>query len=260
LQDLRRKYGPDEDGVFATWERLARDVEDPEARDRRVAAWKGRVREISDRLAHAGADLTRRREVASKKLCGRVEKSLAELGMKGTRFAIDVRPRSTGTEFVHGSTRGLVGASGFDGVEFRLSANRGEEMRPLKAVASGGEISRVMLALKAVLEQTRGTATMVFDEVDAGVGGRVASKVAALLASLAEGRQVLCITHLAAIASRASVHWCVRKQEQDGRTISDVTAVTGEERVLEIARMLGGEATKGIAVDHARELLREGTP
>ena len=258
LQDLLKKYGPDEDAMFATWERVASEVEDPASRERRVAASRQRVQEISDRLARSGSQLTRARRAAAKKLCARVESLLGDLGMPGTRFAIHVGPRTTGVSFADESGERFVGASGFDTVEFRLTANRGEESLPLKAVASGGEISRVMLALKAALEQTRGTATMVFDEIDAGVGGRVAAQVASVLASLASGRQVVCITHLAAIASRATAHWCVSKHEEDGRTVSEVEPVTGEARVREIARMLGGDSDRGVAVEHARELLREG--
>ena len=115
----------------------------------------------------------------------------------------------------------------------------------------------MMLAMKSTLGATRGTATMVFDEIDIGVGGLIAARIGGAMASLAGDRQVICITHLAAIASRADAHLRVRKREADGRTVSDVEPVSGEDRVREVARMLGGGAEEGVAVDHARELLGE---
>ena len=160
------------------------------------------------------------------------------------------RPRpsaATRLLFISGYSRAALhaGATGLDAVELFLAPNRGEKMDKLSVIASGGEISRVMLALKSVLGSKRGTATMLFDEIDMGVGGRVASKVASVLAALAEDRQVICITHLAAIASRAQLHLKVEKREEDGRTVSQVEPIIEEQRVAEIARMLGGESGEG---------------
>jgi DNA repair protein RecN (Recombination protein N) len=185
-----------------------------------------------------------------------VEAALAEVGMAGTGFDVRVGPRREGAAIRGEAAAPRAGRRGLDLVEFLLAPNRGEEWRELRAIASGGEISRVMLALKSVLGETRGTATMAFDEIDRGVGGRVATKVADLLAAIAESRQVICITHLPAIASRAAVHLRVAKHEEKGRTVSTVEPVEGEERVLEIARMLGGDGAEGVAREHARELLR----
>ena len=149
-----------------------------------------------------------------------------------------------------------VTARGLDRAELRLAANPGDEPRALARVASGGELSRTMLALHAVLA-AEGVATMVFDEVDAGVGGRAAAVVADKLAAAARGRQVLCVTHLAPIAARADHHVRVAKAVRGGRTRVTTAALVGDERVTEVARMLGGEATRE-AVRHARELLSRG--
>jgi DNA repair protein RecN (Recombination protein N) len=256
LQDLVRKYGPEEADLFAFWEKLRTEAADPEARRRRLDALEAQVGEMSDRLSRSGTALSRKRKSAARALREAVESALANLGMQGTGFEARIDRRRNGVAFRGEASPERAGPRGVDEVELQLSPNRGEERRPLRAIASGGEISRVMLALKSILGETRGTATMVFDEIDRGVGGLLASKVADVLASIAQSRQVICITHLAAIASRASVHLRVEKREEAGRTVSTVEPVVGEDRVREVARMLGGDREQGVAVEHARELLR----
>jgi DNA repair protein RecN (Recombination protein N) len=148
-----------------------------------------------------------------------------------------------------------MSARGVDRVEFRLSTNPGEDIKPLARVASGGELSRTMLALKAVLAKADRVPTMIFDEVDAGIGGSVATAVAHALAAAAEGRQVLCVTHLAPIAALAHHHLRVAKSVRAGRTRVATMPLTGNERVGEVARMLGGDAASSTALGHARTLL-----
>jgi DNA repair protein RecN (Recombination protein N) len=143
-------------------------------------------------------------------------------------------------------------------VEFRFTANPGEPARPLARIASGGELARTMLALQVVLSGYERAPTMVFDEVDAGIGGRAASVVGEKLAAVGAGRQVLCVTHLAPIAALAHQHVRVTKSVRAGRTRAGAEVVTGEARVAEVARMLGGDAS-GAALDHARALLRAGS-
>ncbi|MGQ0720866.1 MAG: DNA repair protein RecN [Candidatus Eiseniibacteriota bacterium] len=255
LQGLLRRWGPDEDALFAAWERLRVEGGDPEAYERLLAE---KERELAARgadTAELGARLSRDRRRGAGRLRKAMEAALADLGMDGTKFEARVAPRDQGVALTEGGAE-RAAATGLDAVEYLLAANRGETMRALREVASGGEVSRVMLALQSVLGERRGTSTMVFDEIDAGVGGRVAARVAERLASLGERRQVLCITHLAQVASRAHAHLAVRKEESGGRTVSLVEPVEGEARVREIARMLGGSEA-GAAVEHARELLRE---
>jgi DNA repair protein RecN (Recombination protein N) len=148
-----------------------------------------------------------------------------------------------------------MGPRGVDRVELRLSTNPGEEVKPLARVASGGELSRTMLALKSVLARADRMPILIFDEVDAGIGGRVASVVAQTLAATADGRQVLCVTHLAPIAALAEHHLHVAKTVRAGRTRVAVAALAGDDRVEEIARMLGGPTTTAAAREHARDLL-----
>ena len=252
--DLLHKYGPTEEDLQSFRAGLREQAEDPEQRRERLEALQERVSGMSDRLATSGADLREARKAAATRLETEVETCLSDLGMEGTRFRVVMEGRETGHEISPGT---MAGRTGLDVVEFRIAPNPGEELRELRAIASGGEISRVMLALKSVMGGVRGTSTSVFDEIDNGVGGRVASRVAAVLASIADERQVICITHLASIASSAAYHLRVSKEERGGRTVSHVEPVEGETRVREVARMLGGEPEEGIAVDHARELLKE---
>jgi len=148
-----------------------------------------------------------------------------------------------------------VGPRGADRVELRLSTNPGEDVKPLARVASGGELSRTMLALTSVLARADRVPTLIFDEVDAGIGGRVASVVGQALAAAAQGRQVLCVTHLAPIAALAQHHLRVSKSVRAGRTRAAVTTLTPGEQVEEIARMLGGPSVTAAAREHARDLL-----
>jgi DNA repair protein RecN (Recombination protein N) len=153
--------------------------------------------------------------------------------------------------------RPVIGTYGADNVEFLLSANRGEPPKPLKAVASGGELSRVMLAIKTVLSESDTVPTMIFDEVDTGIGGEVARSVGEHLHVLSTRKQVFCITHLASIAVFADNHLQVDKNTVDGRTVTVVHHVDGEKRVREIARMLAGDREGAASLDHAARLLEE---
>jgi DNA repair protein RecN (Recombination protein N) len=147
---------------------------------------------------------------------------------------------------------------GAEGVELRVALNRGFEPRPLAQVASGGELSRVMLAIKTILARLDAVPTLIFDEVDAGIGGRVALQVGEKMRGIADSHQVFAITHLPQIASRAHTHLHVEKGEMDGRVATQVRRLDGDARVLEIARMLGGDSESRVSLDHARELLERG--
>jgi DNA repair protein RecN (Recombination protein N) len=145
--------------------------------------------------------------------------------------------------------------AGFDRVSFMFTANAGESPMPVHKVASGGELSRLMLAIKSFMKSADPVPTLIFDEIDAGIGGKAGQAVADKLYSLGKTHQVLCVTHLASIAAAADHHFLVSKHEKDGRTFASVRLLTEDERVPEIARMLSG-ADRGISLDHARELLR----
>jgi DNA repair protein RecN (Recombination protein N) len=229
------------DEAAAALDRLQRHEELLAAQERALA-------EVWSELSAAAARLSERRSASARKLGAEAQREIRTLGMERAIFEVTVERAAPEA----------VGARGLDRVELRLAANPGDEARALARVASGGELSRTMLALHTVLAAD-GVATMVFDEVDAGVGGRAAAVVADKLAAAARGRQVLCVTHLAPIAARAHRHLRVAKTVRAGRTRVTTVALDGDERVAEVARMLGGQATSE-ALRHARELLGRGKP
>jgi DNA repair protein RecN (Recombination protein N) len=245
LTRLRRKYGDTEAAMLAFRDEVAAEL-DRLARHEEILAEQERLlAELQAELAEVAGALSDRRRAAGERLAPQAERELRALGMERAVFRIALEC----------SVLGDVSPRGLDRAEFRLSTNPGEELRPLARVASGGELSRTMLALKTVLARADRVPTMVFDEVDAGIGGRVAAVVAQKLAAAAEGRQVLCVTHLAPIAARAHRHVQVAKSVRGGRTRVAADLLTGTARVEEIARMLGGERVTDTARGHARELL-----
>jgi DNA repair protein RecN (Recombination protein N) len=245
LVRLKRKYGDTESTMLAFRDEASAELERLGRHEEILAEQERMLGELHAELTEAAVDLSDRRRAAAERLAGEAEHELRQLGMDRARFAIAVEPAPL-TD---------VGPRGLDRVEFCLSANPGEEVRPLARVASGGELSRTMLALKAVLSRADRVPTMIFDEVDSGIGGRVAAVVAQKLAKAAEGRQVLCVTHLAPIAARAGHHVRVSKAVRAGRTRVSAVVLEGEARVEEVARMVAGERVTDAARGHARELL-----
>jgi DNA repair protein RecN (Recombination protein N) len=243
LARLKRKYGESEEAMLRFRDEAARDLERLERHEEVMAEQERVLGELEAELAAAAAALSVRRRSAATRLAGQVERAMRALGMERAMFEVGLDPLPE------------IGARGADRAELRLSTNPGEEVKALARVASGGELSRTMLALKSVLAQADRMPTLVFDEVDAGIGGRVASVVAHTLAEAAEGRQVLCVTHLAPIAAAAAHHLRVSKSVRGGRTRVAVGPLAGDGRVEEIARMLGGATTTTAAREHARDLL-----
>ena len=217
----------------------------------------GLERELADRAAEYGtkaAELGTARRAAASRLTRDVRVALADLGMPDARLEVAVRDRELPPGEALGDSRLVPGPTGGQTVEFLWGANAGEAVAPLAKAASGGELSRLLLALHALRAETVDVPTFVFDEVDAGVGGRAAAQVAARLHLLGRRRQVLCVTHLAVVAAAADHHFVVDKRVDGGRTVAVVRQVEGEERVAELARMLDGAAT-ATSLGHARELL-----
>jgi DNA repair protein RecN (Recombination protein N) len=243
LTRLKRKYGDGEETMLRFRDEAARELERLEHHEELVAAQERVLAELQAELTAAAAVLSERRRAAGSRLATQVERALRSLGMERADFAVALEPTAE------------VGPRGADRVELRLSTNPGEEVRALSRVASGGELSRTMLAVKSVLARSDRVPTLIFDEVDAGIGGRVASVVAQTLATTAGGRQVLCVTHLAPIAAVADHHVRVTKTVRGGRARAAAAMLAGEERVEEIARMLGGAITTAAAREHARDLL-----
>ena len=246
LYRLKRKYGPELEDVLATARQARNELEllEGSSLERRSA---------EQRLADARADVDRvarqlsgDRRAAAERLAAQVMAVLPELGLEGARFEVRLEPLEE------------PGPTGAERVEFRVAVNKGFEPSSLSRVASGGELSRVMLALKTILARLDRVATLVFDEIDADVGGRVGVQVGAKLREVARHHQVFAITHLPQIASRADHHLLVLKGEVGGMSRTSVEELEGDERVRELARMLGGDPESETSLDHARELLRAG--
>ena len=183
-----------------------------------------------------------------------MESELKDLGMGAPVFKVSLTPLETGEAL--GDDGVIAGPLGLEKAEFLLSSNKGESPRPLSRIASGGELSRIMLALKKALAEAEQVPTLIFDEIDSGIGGAVAQSVGEKLGLLASGHQVLCITHLAQIACFADSHLKVQKADSDGRTTTNIRPLDNEERIEEVSRMLGGKVITETTREHARELLQ----
>jgi DNA repair protein RecN (Recombination protein N) len=251
LRRLQQKYGGTLEKVLEQAEVARRALRSLESVDEERTRQQTVLAETEQAIRQAAGELSRERERAAAHLQKRVARELADLGMEKAAFQVAFAPSEE------------IGPRGAEGVEFMLSANKGEPLRPLARVASGGELSRIMLALKTVLAEIDHVGTLVFDEIDTGIGGRTAEVVGAKLAAVARSRQVLCITHLPQIARFARRHLLVRKQSRENRTVTTLIPLDLEERVQELARMLAGRKVTPLTVAHAREMLegkREGAP
>ena len=243
---LLRKYGPALADVLskaASAREELRLVDDAEHDLRRL---HDELRGAQDAFNQAASELTTARRRTAEQLASTVSAQLPALGLDGGRFLVALPPRDE------------AGPTGNEDVEFRVALNAGYDARPLARVASGGELSRVMLALASTQAAQESVPTLVFDEIDAGIGGRVGQQVGDALRALAADHQVFAITHLPQLASRAHHHIVVEKGTSDGVTSADVRVVTGDERAVEVTRMLGGDPASSVGVAHAEELLRGG--
>ncbi len=242
IHRLERRYGPELQDVIAHGEALKKRGAELAGGEERTAQWRKELKEMDAALKARCAQLTDSRRAVAEMLSARILVHLKDLGMEKTRFEIRVLPEK-------------ITATGADRVEFMIAPNPGEPLKPLNAIASGGEISRVMLALKAVSTDEYGVESMVFDEIDTGVSGRMAQAVGEKIAAIARSKQVLCVTHLPQIAALADVHFAVEKGQIGERTGTDVRLLDAQGRVREIARLVGGAEDEKSALDHARNLL-----
>lgn len=241
IGDLKRKYGTSIQAILEYREKCQAEIEAYEVRDETLLEMRTRRDQLLKNAQQAAENLSKRRRAATTKLDKAVSAALHELGMKGGAFQTEIQPVP-------------LASTGIDKAEFLLTANPGEKLKPLRQVASGGEISRIMLALKAVFAEADKISALIFDEIDAGVGGHIARNVASKMRELAKSHQTICITHIAQIAAAARQHYHVAKSSQKGRTTTTVARVEHEQRVEEIARLLDGSATT-LSLEHARELL-----
>ena len=242
LNTLKRKYGATLAAVIAFGDDAKKRLQNLEGRDAELARLNAALEKLRAEIRQAGRELSSQRRQAIPKLAKAAMQQLHGLGFQQSRFDAVLR---TGEDFT---------ASGQDEIEFQFAPNEGEPARPLRAIASSGEMSRVMLALKTVLAAQDEIPVLVFDEIDANVGGETASVVGEKMARIARRRQVICITHLPAVAAGASSHFVVTKRTEGGRTLSEITLLDRPGRVRELTRMLGGQTEA--ARRHAEELLR----
>jgi DNA repair protein RecN (Recombination protein N) len=254
IQKFKKKYGGTLPEIIAFGQKAAEDLRKIERSGEEMERLKKEITALRTSLTKAAQDLTKKRKAAASELEKKVETELGHLGMKKSKFVVKIT-QEPGDD----TTDGLkLGPRGVDRVEFLISPNPGEEPKPLAKTASGGELSRIMLALKTILAAGDTIPTLVFDEVDAGIGGAVAEEVGKKLKRVAEKRQVFCITHLPQIASMAASHYGVAKSVKKDRTSTEVRLLDGQERVDEIARMLGGKTITEATLKHAGEMIERG--
>ncbi|HEV2395267.1 MAG TPA: DNA repair protein RecN [Verrucomicrobiae bacterium] len=260
LQTLKRKYGSSLPQVIAFGEEARRKLEALQQRDQELARLNIELQKLETAVRQAGQSLSARRLKVLPQLSRAVSRQLAELGFKQSRFDITLTssdlPSLSQGSLANTPKPNPMSAHGCDTIEFQFAPNPGEPPRPLRAIASSGELARVMLALKTVLAAQDQVPVLVFDEIDANVGGETAGALAEKMRAIARKRQVLCITHLPQVAASASAHFLASKEVKAGRTISEIALLDKSSRIAELTRMLGGETEA--ARRHAQALFERG--
>jgi len=245
LYRLKKKYGGSVEEMLAFLDKCRQEMDAIQFSEERAARLEKELGKALKTAVERGQALSAQRKKAAQRLAGRIQTELTQLDMPRVQFQVEFSPKE-------GSDG--MDATGMDTVRFLMSANMGEALKPINKIASGGELSRIMLALKNVLAETEQVTTLIFDEVDTGVSGRAAVKVAKKLFEVSKGRQVLCVTHLPQIAAMGDVHFSVEKGESEGRTFTRVERLGRAQRREELARLSGGQAT-AVMLEGAEELL-----
>lgn len=243
---LKKKYGDSVEDMLGYLERCKQELDEIQLSSDTIVRLEKELDEVLEEARKRGSALTEARKTAGKALERRIQSELAQLDMPKVRFRAEFRPKAG--EYGMDET-------GMDEVQFLMSANVGEDLKPIQKIASGGELARIMLALKNVLAENDDVGTLVFDEVDTGVSGRAAQKVAEKLADVARTKQVLCVTHLPQLAAMADVHFSVEKGERGGRTFTQVERLSRDRRREELARLTSGEHITDATLHAAEELL-----
>ncbi len=249
IADLKRKYGQSIEQILEFAKNSRARLETIEKSDEKRAELLQSLTDETKKLTEISGRLTKLRMDAAIRLQESVMNELLDLDMQKMRFSVSVSPLTDEAGEVKFTSDGC------DCVEFLISANPGEELKPLSKIASGGEMSRIMLAIKSVLSDTDNVETLIFDEIDTGVSGRAAQKIAEKMGMLAKKRQLLCITHLAQIAAMADHHYLIEKTSGEDTTRTNVCEVSGEERITELARIIGGVMVTELTASAAREML-----
>ncbi|HLF00872.1 MAG TPA: DNA repair protein RecN [Anaerolineales bacterium] len=252
IKSLQRKYGAAIEDVLAFGENAARDLEAITHAGERIEQLRKQEESLLKKIGKLGQALSKARRDAGERLAQGIEAELGDLRMDGARFGVDIQwEEADDGAILNGEKRVAFDSAGIDRIEFLIAPNPGEGFKPLVKIASGGETARLMLALKGVLARADRTPTLIFDEIDQGIGGRVGAVVGRKLWGLANAHQVLCITHLPQLAGFGDAHFRVVKQVNGDRTTTDVTPLDSESRIEEIAQMLGteGAATRQSAIE-----------
>ena len=256
IRRLKKKYGPAIEDILSLKEKLSQKRYQSAQKEEELKGIEAQLEEEREALSKLATRLSSERHQIADKFEKRVEEELNLLDMAGTRFRIKFSsPRPAGDPISADMSDSAITADGMDVLEFMISPNVGEDLRPLIKIASGGELSRIMLALKTILARSGLVETLVFDEIDSGIGGATAATVGEKLRSLATYHQVLCITHLPQIASCGETHFLVEKKVSKGRTRALISSLDRDGRVNEIARLLGGRVISEKTVAHATEML-----
>ncbi len=257
IRDLLRKYSClDVEELLNFSQEKKKEVEEINQSVKKMKELNTSILELENNAAEKALEISRLRQKAAKDLSALIEKELSGLGIDKGKFSIDFKYVGDKNSFFDFKGKKIkVTENGIDRVEFLISTNAGEELRQLKKVASGGELSRVMLAVKSILARLDNVSTLVFDEIDTGIGGETAYNVGKKLKSISKDKQVICITHLAQIASMGDSNFKVHKFEEQGRTKTSIKALSDEERINEIARMLGGDNMGGKSIEYAKEMI-----
>ncbi len=249
LYKLEKKYGPTLKDVFRFKEKAAERIRELEATTSEMESIDRAVSDTEKQLLEEADKISELRKQEAARLQNLITEALIRLGMKKIRFEVSLSRKESSPGVI------LCGPYGYDAVSFLISPNPGEPLKPLKDIASGGEVSRIMLAIKTVLAEADSIGCLIFDEVDAGIGGEAAVVVGDYLHNLSRSKQVLVITHLASLAARGDQHFRVMKVVEGERTRTDIKSIKDEERIREIARMLSGEPEGKVSLIHAEELL-----
>jgi DNA repair protein RecN (Recombination protein N) len=255
IRDFQRKYGKGIPSILDYAEKARLELESISIAEQRMEALELKASELLDRLGAIGGELSQERQRAGDELASAIASELADLRMEGAEFAVDRRWQDSADGVQVGDRRVTYYATGLDQIEFLVAPNPGEGLKPLAKIASGGETTRLMLALKNVLAEADRTPTLIFDEIDQGIGGRVGAVVGSKLWNLSQDHQVLCITHLPQLAAFGDKHFSVDKRIDEGRTLTVVHSLDEDERISELALMLGGKTKPNI--ESAKGLLEQ---
>ncbi|TVP82754.1 MAG: DNA repair protein RecN [Alkalicoccus sp.] len=258
ISQLKRKYGESVEEILEYCASIEEELDTLTNREQRLGEWQQELEAAAADLYVEGMHISDIRKKAAGKLKEAIQQQLKDLYMPHTEFEVLVQTAPQ-EEFTADQLlkKHPFQRSGIDSIEFQVATNKGEPLKSLAKVASGGEISRMILALKSILARHEGVTSLIFDEVDTGVSGRVAQAIASKIHRLAEGSQVLCITHLPQVAAMADTHLFISKQEKNERTITSVHPLSSEEQIEEVGRMMSGTDITDVTKQHARELISQ---